>query len=93
MSPGASSASQVTRLVEFGERSDGLDHRGADNGELAVRAVQIERVHPAAPVVAVPEQVRRGMHFDPMFDRELARRVERRDARLVVRRVHDVRVR
>jgi hypothetical protein len=55
----------------------GLDHRRADHGQLAVRAVQVERVHAAAPVVAVPEQVRGGMYLDSMLDRELARRVER----------------
>ena len=90
VSPGALSVSQLTVVSMLGVSIGGLDYGVADDGELAVWAVEIERVHAATPVVAVAEQIRGGVHVDAVFDRELARRVERRDARLVVGRVDHV---
>ena len=75
-------------LVEVGGALSRLDQRRPDDGELLVRMVEVERVHPASPVVAIAVQVRGRRHVDAVLERELVRGVGRRDARFVVRRVH-----
>ncbi len=69
-----------------------LDDRRTGDDQRAVRLLHVERVHDRVPGVDVGIQRRRRVDVDAVRDRELTVEIARRDAHLVVRRVHRARV-
>ena len=84
---GGSQLGPRQRIGRLGAAQTGLHDRVAGDRELPVRAVEVERVDPRAPVVAVAGQRRAGAHVDAVLGDLLGRGVRRREPRLVVRRV------